>query len=90
MLKLYWGQGDVGRGGSEWTAGWWRINVKQGQFVRAGDVVVVMEAIKMETEIRARVGGTVSSISRWILATPWSPTTCLSNWADRNRTQWED
>jgi oxaloacetate decarboxylase (Na+ extruding) subunit alpha len=40
-----------------------RINVKEGQYVEAGQVVIVMEAMKMETEVRARHGGTVSSIA---------------------------
>ncbi|HUL10753.1 MAG TPA: sodium-extruding oxaloacetate decarboxylase subunit alpha [Methylococcaceae bacterium] len=40
-----------------------RINVKEGQAVSAGEVVVVMEAMKMETEVRARHGGTVASIA---------------------------
>lgn len=39
-----------------------RIAVKEGQVVAAGDVVVVMEAMKMETEVRARNGGTVMEI----------------------------
>ena len=40
-----------------------RITVKEGHVVAAGQVVVVMEAMKMETEIRARNGGTVASIA---------------------------
>lgn len=39
-----------------------RIAVKEGQFVASGEVVVVMEAMKMETEVRARNGGTVTDI----------------------------
>ncbi len=39
-----------------------RIAVKEGQTVASGEVVVVMEAMKMETEIRARSGGTVTDI----------------------------
>ncbi len=39
-----------------------KINVSQGQMVNEGDVVVIMEAMKMETEVRARFGGVVSSI----------------------------
>ncbi|MDZ4151243.1 biotin/lipoyl-containing protein, partial [Methylicorpusculum sp.] len=31
--------------------------------VAAGDVVVVMEAMKMETEVRSKVAGTVSAIN---------------------------
>jgi oxaloacetate decarboxylase (Na+ extruding) subunit alpha len=40
-----------------------KINVTPGQRVEEGEVVVVMEAMKMETEVRARRGGTVSSIA---------------------------
>ncbi|NJD08612.1 MAG: biotin/lipoyl-binding protein, partial [Methylococcaceae bacterium] len=39
-----------------------RITVKEGQVVAAGDVVVVMEAMKMETEVRTRNGGRVASV----------------------------
>ncbi|MVF22918.1 oxaloacetate decarboxylase subunit alpha [Methylocaldum sp. BRCS4] len=40
-----------------------RINVKEGQTVTESEVVVVMEAMKMETEVRTRVGGTVGHIA---------------------------
>jgi oxaloacetate decarboxylase alpha subunit len=40
-----------------------RINVKEGQIVAESEVVVVMEAMKMETEVRTRVGGQVSHIA---------------------------
>ena len=39
-----------------------RIDVKVGDSVSAGDVVIVLEAMKMETEIRATAGGVVASI----------------------------
>jgi oxaloacetate decarboxylase alpha subunit len=39
-----------------------RINVGVGQHVNAGDVVVVMEAMKMETEVRSKYSGTVSAV----------------------------
>jgi oxaloacetate decarboxylase (Na+ extruding) subunit alpha len=39
------------------------ISVTPGHRVEEGDVVVVMEAMKMETEVRARRGGTVGSIA---------------------------
>lgn len=39
-----------------------RINVKENQVVEAGQVVVVMEAMKMETEVRARNAGSVRDI----------------------------
>ena len=40
-----------------------RINVAPGQHVEPNTVVIVMEAMKMETEIRTRTGGIVSSIA---------------------------
>ncbi|QJD29474.1 sodium-extruding oxaloacetate decarboxylase subunit alpha [Methylococcus geothermalis] len=40
-----------------------RINVTEGQKVAEGQVVVVMEAMKMETEVRARGGGVVVGIA---------------------------
>ena len=39
-----------------------KLKVKPGQKVQQGDVVVIMEAMKMETEVRAPHGGTVVSV----------------------------
>ncbi len=39
-----------------------RINVTEGQEVKAGDTVVVLEAMKMETEITANMDATVAHI----------------------------
>lgn len=39
------------------------ILVKEGQNVKKGDVVAILEAMKMENEIVAPVDGTISSIS---------------------------
>ncbi|MEN8260334.1 MAG: sodium-extruding oxaloacetate decarboxylase subunit alpha [Pseudomonadota bacterium] len=39
-----------------------KVRVAQGQQIHAGDVVVIMEAMKMETEVRAKQGGTVASV----------------------------
>ena len=39
------------------------INVSVGQVIDEGDTVLVLEAMKMETDIRASVSGTVSEIS---------------------------
>ncbi len=39
-----------------------RINVKPGQKVGVGDVLLVLEAMKMETEVRATAAGTVVEI----------------------------
>ncbi len=40
-----------------------KINTSVGAAVAEGDVVVIMEAMKMETEVRSRVAGTVSVIN---------------------------
>jgi oxaloacetate decarboxylase alpha subunit len=40
-----------------------RVNYKEGQHVEPNAVVVVMEAMKMETEVRTRVGGVVTGIA---------------------------
>jgi oxaloacetate decarboxylase alpha subunit len=40
-----------------------RINVKEGQRVEPNKVVLVMEAMKMETEVRTRTGGVVTHIA---------------------------
>jgi oxaloacetate decarboxylase alpha subunit len=39
-----------------------KINVSQGQEVTPGDVVMILEAMKMETEVRANRGGVVTEI----------------------------
>ncbi|CAA0106354.1 Methylmalonyl-CoA carboxyltransferase 5S subunit [BD1-7 clade bacterium] len=40
-----------------------KIQVNQGDLVQEGDVVIILEAMKMETEVRASKSGTVQSIS---------------------------
>jgi len=40
-----------------------KVNVAPGSVVAEGDVVIILEAMKMETEVRARVAGTVSSVN---------------------------
>jgi oxaloacetate decarboxylase alpha subunit len=40
-----------------------RVLVKEGQQVQAGEVLMIMEAMKMETEIRAPKAGVVTKIS---------------------------
>ena len=39
------------------------IKVSQGQAVKSGDVLVILEAMKMENEIKAPADGTVASIA---------------------------
>ncbi len=40
----------------------YRVVVKQGDQVAAGDVIVILEAMKMETEIRSPSAGTVAAV----------------------------
>ncbi len=40
-----------------------KVNVQPGQTVADGDVVIILEAMKMETEVRATKAGTVGTIS---------------------------
>jgi oxaloacetate decarboxylase alpha subunit len=40
-----------------------KVLVTEGDVVNSGDVVIIMEAMKMETEIRASLSGVVSNIS---------------------------
>ena len=40
----------------------WKIVTKAGASVKRGDVVIIMEAMKMETEVRAVADGTVAQI----------------------------
>ena len=39
------------------------VNVTVGQAVKKGDVLMVLEAMKMENEIMAPIGGTIQSVS---------------------------
>ncbi|NYS61581.1 sodium-extruding oxaloacetate decarboxylase subunit alpha [Vreelandella salicampi] len=39
-----------------------KVNVKPGDSVAEGDVVIILEAMKMETEVRASSSGTVSAV----------------------------
>lgn len=41
-----------------------KVNVQAGDAVREGDVVIVLEAMKMETEVRAEADGVISKI--WV------------------------
>ncbi|MBP6876290.1 MAG: biotin/lipoyl-binding protein [Candidatus Eisenbacteria bacterium] len=41
-----------------------RVPVQQGDAVKAGDVIVVLEAMKMENEICAPIDGTVKEL--WV------------------------
>jgi oxaloacetate decarboxylase alpha subunit len=40
-----------------------KVHVGVGDTVAAGDVIVILEAMKMETEVRAPHGGTVSAVN---------------------------
>jgi acetyl-CoA carboxylase biotin carboxyl carrier protein len=40
----------------------WKIEVKVGQTVAEGDVVVILESMKMEMPVEATASGTVKSI----------------------------
>ena len=39
-----------------------KVNVREGDSVEEGDVVIILEAMKMETEVRASGAGTVSAV----------------------------
>ncbi len=40
----------------------WKIEVKEGQSVNAGDVLVILESMKMEMPVEAESGGVVKEI----------------------------
>jgi len=40
-----------------------KVQVEQGQSVKAGDVLIILEAMKMETDIKAEHDGTVASLT---------------------------
>jgi acetyl-CoA carboxylase biotin carboxyl carrier protein len=40
----------------------WKIEVKVGDTISAGDVVVILESMKMEMPVEAEEGGTVTEI----------------------------
>ena len=40
----------------------WKVEVAVGEVVQEGDVLIILEAMKMETEVRAANGGTVTSV----------------------------
>ncbi len=41
----------------------WKVHVAPGQVVQEGDVLLILEAMKMETEVRAAKSGTVTSVN---------------------------
>ena len=49
--------------GAPLTGNIFKILVQPGQAVEEGDVMIILEAMKMETEIRAFRSGTISGIS---------------------------
>ena len=38
------------------------VNVAQGAAVKSGDILVILEAMKMETAVTARMSGTIASV----------------------------
>jgi oxaloacetate decarboxylase alpha subunit len=40
-----------------------KVHAQVGDVVAAGDVIIILEAMKMETEVRAPHGGSVSGVS---------------------------
>jgi oxaloacetate decarboxylase alpha subunit len=40
-----------------------KVNVTSGEHVQQGDIIIVLEAMKMETEVRAATSGTVGSVA---------------------------
>ena len=40
-----------------------KVNVAAGEHVQQGDVIIILEAMKMETEVRAATSGAVASVS---------------------------
>ncbi len=41
----------------------WEVKVKEGDSVKAGDVIMILEAMKMEIEVTSTATGTVKSIA---------------------------
>jgi oxaloacetate decarboxylase alpha subunit len=41
----------------------WKVEAAAGDYVEEGDVIVILEAMKMETEVRASKSGTVGSVN---------------------------
>ncbi len=41
----------------------WKLNVKLGDQVQVGDVVIVLEAMKMEVEVTSTLSGTVTALN---------------------------
>jgi len=39
-----------------------KVHVSVGDTIAAGDLIVILEAMKMETEVRAAHGGTVAAV----------------------------
>ncbi|RYI52687.1 biotin/lipoyl-binding protein, partial [Klebsiella pneumoniae] len=46
-----------------WRGTIWKVLASEGQTVAAGEVLLILEAMKMETEIRAAQAGTVRGIA---------------------------
>jgi acetyl-CoA carboxylase biotin carboxyl carrier protein len=47
---------------AEMVANVWRVLVKPGDAVQAGDTLVILESMKMEIPVEATTGGTVTEV----------------------------
>ena len=48
---------------SEVTGNVWKVLLESGARVAAGDVILILESMKMESEVKATVSGVVQSLS---------------------------
>ncbi|ESE65705.1 oxaloacetate decarboxylase, partial [Salmonella enterica subsp. enterica serovar Typhimurium str. ST4581] len=56
-------QAPAPRSPRRWRGSIWKVIATEGQTVAEGDVLLILEAMKMETEIRAAQAGTVRGIA---------------------------
>ena len=45
------------------TGNIFKVPVKPGQAVKSGDILIILEAMKMETEVRSPFDGTIVSVA---------------------------
>lgn len=48
---------------AEMSGSVWKVEVKEGDLVNAGDVVIILESMKMEIPIEATTSGKVEEVS---------------------------